>query len=261
MTASTVRRLDAAGYRWDVVLHLVGREFRLRYRRAFFGWAWAVGQPLVRLLVLSLVFTKFLPLGIENYPQFLFAGLIAWMWFASAVASATTSAIDRRSLLFRPSLPRSSLPVVSVLTDGLDFLAALPVLAVFLIIGGGIPVTALFLPVIIAVQLLLILGIGYALCSANVYFRDVRLLLDIALLLGFYLTPVFYDASSIPDRYLWVIRLNPIARIIASYRDVLVEGKMPAAGPFLVLAVACAACFLGGYWIFRRTSPTFVDEL
>jgi lipopolysaccharide transport system permease protein len=261
MTAWVAQQRAAAGYRWDVVLHLVGREFRLRYRRAFLGWAWAVGQPLARLVVLSLVFTKFLPLGIDNYPQFLFAGLISWMWFSSAVASATTSAIDRRNLLFRPSLPRSAVPVVSVLTDGLDFLAALPVLAVFLLVGDGIPVTALFLPVIVVVQLLLILGIGYALCAANVYFRDVRLFLDIALLLGFYLTPVFYDASSVPDRYRWIIQLNPMARLIAAYRDVLVEGRLPQPGPFFVLAVACAACFLAGYWIFRRTSPTFVDEL
>jgi len=254
-------RFDAFGYRRDVALHLVGREFRLRYRRAFLGWAWAVGQPLARLVVLSLVFTKFLPLGIEDYPQFLFTGLIAWMWFASGVTSGTTSAIDRRNLLFRPNLPRPIIPLVSVMTDGLDFLAALPVLAVFLVVGGGIPATALFLPVVVAVQLLLMLGISYALCSANVFFRDVRLFLDIALLLGFYLTPVFYDASSIPDRYRWVVQINPVARLIAAYRDVLVEGTMPAAAPFLLLALACAVVFLGGYAIYRRTSPTFTDEL
>jgi lipopolysaccharide transport system permease protein len=250
-----------ARYTRDLVLHLVGREFRLRYRRALFGWLWALGQPLARLLIFTVVFTKFLPLGIPDYSVFLFSGLIGWMWFASGVASATTSAIDRRDLLFRPNLPRAAVPVVSVLTDGLDYLAALPVLALFLLAGPGIPATAAFLPVLIGVQLMLTLGIGYALCSANVYFRDVRLFVDIALLLGFYVTPVFYRATSVPDSYRWVLQVNPVARLVAAYRDVLVEGTMPNAWPFLALVAASAAVLAAGYATFRAACPAFVDEL
>jgi lipopolysaccharide transport system permease protein len=183
------------------------------------------------------------------------------MWFATGVASATTSAIDRRDLLFRPNLPRAAVPVVSVLTDGLDYLAALPVLTVFLLAGPGIPATAAFLPILMGVQLMLTLGIGYALCSANVYFRDVRLFVDIALLLGFYITPVFYRASSVPDSYQWVLEVNPVARLIAAYRDVLVEGTLPHAGPFLALVAVSAAVLAAGYLTYRAACPAFVDEL
>jgi lipopolysaccharide transport system permease protein len=248
-------------YGRDLVWHLVAREFKLRYRRAFLGWLWAVGQPLARLVVLNFVFTRFLPLGVPRYAEFLFAGLIAWIWFSSGIASVTTSVIDRRDLLFRPNLPRAAVPLVSVLTDGLDYLASLPVLMVFLVVAGGIPATALFLPVIVFAQLLFVLGIGYILCSANVYFRDVRLFVDIALLLGFYLTPVFYGASSVPERYLWVVRINPMARLIAAYRDILIEGQLPDPGPFLLLVAGCAGVCALGYGIFRATAPSFVDEL
>ena len=124
-------------YSWDLVTHLVAREFRLRYRQALLGWLWAVGTPLTRLVILTYLFTQVLPLGIENYPVFVFTGLVAWQWFSGGLTSATTSAVDRRDLLFRPGLPRTAVPVVSVLTDGLDYLAALPVLFIFLLLATG----------------------------------------------------------------------------------------------------------------------------
>jgi lipopolysaccharide transport system permease protein len=261
MTTAAVPGVDRLRYTRDLVGHLVAREFRLRYRRAFFGWLWALAQPLARLLILTMVFTKFLPLGIDDYSVFLFSGLIAWMWFAAGVASATTSAIDRRDLLFRPNLPRPAVPLVSVLTDGLDYVAALPVLAVFLLAGPGLHATVLFLPVVMLTQLMLTLGIGYLLCSANVHFRDVRLFVDVALLLGFYVTPVFYQGASVPDSYRWVIQVNPVARLVAAYRDVLVEGQLPTLAPFLLLVAGCAAVCVAGYLVYRAACPTFVDEL
>src|SRR5918992_5088836 len=109
-----------ARHTWDLVTHLVAREFRLRYRRALFGWLWAVGSPIARLAILTYVFTRVLPLDIPNYPVFVFTGLIAWAWFSSGVSSATSSVIDRRDLLFRPGLSRPAVPVVSVLNDGFD---------------------------------------------------------------------------------------------------------------------------------------------
>lgn len=251
-------------YFFDLVIHLVVREFRLRYRRAVFGWLWAVAQPLARFAILAFVFGRVLRIStnIPNYPAFLFTGIIAWTWFASGVTSSTSSVLSRRDLVFRPGLPRAAIPVVSVLTDAFDYLAALPVLLVFLVISGnGIPLTAVFLPVVLAVQLMLILGIGFALCSANVYFRDVYLLVDVAVLLGFYVTPVFYSPSAIPAPYGPLLRLNPMAGLLEAHRAVLIEGRLPALVPFALLTAVCAAVLVGGYLIFRRNSGSFVDEL
>jgi len=245
----------------DLVTHLVAREFRLRYRRALLGWLWAVGSPIARLAILTYVFTRVLPLDIPNYPVFVFTGLIAWAWFSSGISSATSSAIDRRDLLFRPNLSRAAIPVVSVLTDGFDYLAALPVLALFLILGDGIPLTALFLPVILGVQLLLTLGVGFALCSANVYLRDVRLFVDLVTLLGWYVTPVFYRGDAIPENYSFILTLNPMAHLLSAYRLILMKGQLPDSAHFLGLSAVCAVVFVLGYLIYRRTSPTFIDEL
>ncbi|CAN5673902.1 ABC transporter permease [soil metagenome] len=246
---------------FDLVTHLVVREFRLRYRRAILGWLWAIGSPLARLVILTYVFTRVLPLNIENYGVFVFTGLIAWAWFSAGVSSATSSAVDRRDLLFRPGLSRAAVPVVSVLTDGLDYLAALPILALFLLFTDGIPLTALALPVILAVQLMLTLGLGFMLCSANVYFRDVRLFVDLATLLGWYVTPVFYRGDQIPESFDFILTLNPMAQLLSAYRLILIEGKLPDLSSFLALAAVCAAVFVIGYLVYRAKSPMFIDEL
>jgi lipopolysaccharide transport system permease protein len=248
-------------YSWDVVVHLVAREFRLRYRQALLGWIWAIANPLARLIVLSFLFTRVVPLGIENYAVFVFTGLIAWQWFSSGLMSATTSAVDRRELLFRPGMPRVAVPVVSVLTDGLDYLAAFPLLILFLLLSNGIPLTALVLPVLLLLQVLLTLGLGFIFCSANVHFRDVHLLVNVATLLGWYLTPVFYEPRAVPESFRWMLAVNPMAQLLSAYRAVLIEGRLPSAGPFLLLALACIALFAIGLSIYRRTSPLFVDEL
>lgn len=248
-------------YSWDLVTHLVAREFRVRYRQALLGWLWAVGSPLTRLVILTYIFTEVLPLGIENYAVFAFTGLIAWHWFSSGVSSACTSAVDRRELLLRPGIPRTAVPVVSVLVDGLDYLAALPVLAAFLLLGEGLsPAVAVF-PLILLFQFLLTAGFGFALCTANVYVRDVHLFVNVATLVGWYVTPVFYHPDAVPEGYRWVLHLNPMAHLLAAYRMILIHGVVPAVGEILGLGAICLVIFIAGYFIFRAASPLFVDEL
>jgi lipopolysaccharide transport system permease protein len=245
----------------DVVSHLVAREVHLRYRRSVLGWFWAVAQPLARFLVLAFVFTTVLPLQVPNYAVFLFSGLIGWMWFSSAVQSATSSALDRRELLLRPGIPRMLVPVVSVLSDASDYLAALPVLAVILLFTSGVPVTWLLLPVVLLPMFMLILGLGYAFCAVNVYLRDMSMLVSVGTLLGFYITPVFYAPEQVPERFRWVVELNPVATLLSLQRDVLVEGVLPPASQLLASYAIGAAALLAGAAVYRRLSRTFVDEL
>lgn len=248
-------------YFWDLVTHLVAREFRLRYRQALLGWLWAIGTPLTRLAILTYVFTRVLPLGIDDYPVFVFTGLIVWQWFAAGVASASSSAVDRRDLLFRPGLPRVAVPIVSVLTDGLDYLAALPILFLFLLLGNGVPATAAALPVLLAVQALLTLGLGFLACAANVYVRDVCLFVNVATLIGWYLTPVFYRAQDVPESFHFVLDLNPMAHLLSAHRAILIDGRLPEARSFFILVAVCTVIFLVGFAVYRRMSPNFVDEL
>jgi lipopolysaccharide transport system permease protein len=233
----------------------------LRYRRSVLGWLWSIAQPVARFLVMNFVFTVVLPLDVPNYAVFLFSGLLGWMWFSAGVASATSSALDRQDVLMQPGIPRWVVPIVSVLSDATDYLAALPVLAVILLFSGGIPITWLLLPMVLLPMFLLILGLGYALCAANVYLRDVSILVGIAILLGFYVTPVFYSPDQVPEQFRWVVELNPVSVLLELQRDVLVEDVVPPVGDLLSsYAIGALALLIGGA-IFSRLSPTFLDEL
>ncbi|CAN5899256.1 ABC transporter permease [soil metagenome] len=258
---SPSRRSGNGRHAVTLVLHLVAREFKLRYRRAFLGWAWAMAEPLMRFAVLSFVFTSILPLGIPDYSAHLFIGLMAWAWFSSALASATNSAVDRRELFMRPELPRAAVPVTSVLTDALDYMAALPILVFVLWQSGQIHMTIVALPVVMSAQFLLTVGLGFALCTANVFLRDVRHMVSVTLGMLFYLSPIFYSVETVPEQYRSLIYLNPITHLLDAYRAVLLDGRLPDTGSFAVLFAFCGSVCGAGYLLYRLSSRSFLDEL
>lgn len=252
----------ATRHQRDVVTHLVAREFRLRYRRSALGWLWSIVTPLARLVVLTFIFTQVIPLDIEDYGVFLYTGLIAWSWFAAGVMSGSASVVERADLLLRPGLSRIIVPAVSVMGDTVDYLVALPVLLVFGVVSGIAPSVALvYLPILALAQLLLILGIGLALSPLHVLFRDVGKVLEVAMLLGFYATPVFYDPETIPEGYRWITQLNPMAHQLRAQRSVILDGQWPGTATVVGLLALGVVVLAVGATIYRRASPTFLDEL
>jgi lipopolysaccharide transport system permease protein len=132
---------------------------------------------------------------------------------------------------------------------------------VILLFTSGVPVTWLLLPLVLVPMFMLILGLGYAFCAANVYLRDVSIVVGIGTLLGFYVTPVFYAPDQVPEQFRWVVELNPVAVMLSLQRDVLVEGVLPPASDLLVTYAIGLAALLAGGAVYHRLSRTFVDEL
>ncbi|HLE14919.1 MAG TPA: ABC transporter permease [Anaerolineales bacterium] len=249
-------------YLRDLLRELVARDMKLRYRRSVLGLAWTLLNPLAQLLVLNFVFSRILPLNIPNYPSFLFVGLLAWSWFQSSLINGTGAIVDNRDLIKRPGFPEAILPLVTVSANFIHFLLALPVLFLFLILAR-IPLSGaiLALPLVFAVQFILTLSLVYLVATMHVTFRDTQYLLGVLLLLGFYLSPVFYDSSSIPAQYQTLYHLNPMAVLIDSYRQILLDGQFPEWGGILILGLVAIGLLLAGYGIFRRSSRTFAEEL
>jgi lipopolysaccharide transport system permease protein len=249
-------------YLRDLLREFVGRDIKLRYRRSVLGIAWSLLNPLAQLLVYSVVFQAFLPLGIPNYPAFLFAGLLAWNWFRTSVHGASGAIVDNRELVLRPGFPVGILPAVVVTSCLVHFVLGLPVLLAVLIASGHWPSTAIFgLPLVLVIQFALSLGLAYLAATCHVFFRDTQHLLDLLLLLGFYLTPVFYHRGSIPPEYQLLYTLNPMAHLVDAYRHVLVLGEMPDPGELLVVGLVSVSLLALGYAVFRNASGRFVDEL
>ena len=249
-------------YLFDLLRELIARDLKLRYKRSFLGIAWSLVNPLAQLLVLSFIFSRVLPLNIPNYPSFLFTGLLAWNWFQTSLYAATGSIVDNRELIRKPGFSAMILPIVTVATNFIHYLLALPILLVFLWINGtSLKATGMMLPVIFAVQFLFTLSLSYLVATLHVTFRDTQYLLGIVLLLGFYLSPVFYDPSAIPGRFQMIYRLNPMVVLIDAYRQILLHGQLPGGLELLALSLISAGLLWVSYRIFVRASAQFAEEL
>jgi len=253
-----LRRLDALR---ELVLHLASRELRSSHRRSVLGWSWPLLIQLVQLTVLSFVFTRVVPLGIDDYPTFVFCGLVFWSWFRGGLSGAATSVTGHVALVLEPRMPRHVLPLVALAVATFDLLIALPVLLTLVGVTGGVHATWALLPPLLAVQAVMMAGIGLAVAAAHVYVRDVAQIVGVTLLILFYLTPVFYPLDAVPEEYAWIFHLNPIAGFIDAYRSILLDGAVPGAVLVGGLALASIAVFAAGWWTFRRLEPGFVDEL
>ena len=257
-------RVDRARliYLRDLLRELVVRDMKLRYKRSVLGLAWSLINPLAQLLVLYLIFSLVLPLDIPNYPVFLFTGLLVWTWFQSSLLSATSVILENPDLIRRPGFPVAVLPVVTVITQLIHFLLALPILLIFLLFSHiRLTGTILLLPLIITLQFVFTLSLTYLVAAVHVTFRDTQYLLGILLLLGFYLSPIFYEASLIPAGFQFIYHLNPMVDLINAYRTILIQGELPDYLPLLLLGVVSTGLLAAGYRIFVQSSYRFIEEL
>lgn len=266
--AARVTRARAVGgdhrarQRFDLMAALVGRDVRVRYRRARFGLLWVHAAPLAQFAVLAVVFTRVVPVDVDAYPAFLLVGLLAWRWFADSVRTGTESITANRDLVRRPGFSVQFLPFAAVLTQLAIFATALPVVVVVVLaVTGRIPTSALALPLVMAAQALLLVGPTSLLAAAHARFRDVGPAVGAALTPLFYATPVLYAPSAVPHELSLVHDLNPVAHLLVAYRDSLVVGRWPDPRPLVVIAVIGAAVAMVGSSLLVRARDSFVDEL
>jgi lipopolysaccharide transport system permease protein len=246
----------------DVLRELVVRDFKLRYKRSLFGVAWSLLVPVAQLVVLYQVFHKILPLNVPHYTTFLFTGILPWTWLQTALSSGTGAIVDNRELVKEPGFPVAVLPAISVVTQMIHFLLAVPILFAFLWYDGYQASMALAaLPAVIFVQFVFAVSIVYVLATLQVTFRDTQYLLGIVLFLAFYLTPVFYEAASVPADLRPIFRANPMATLLDAYRAILIGGRFPTPAPLLALTAVSLAVLWAGCRLFRRARERFVEEL
>lgn len=259
MSAEAARRIE---HTRDLLWEMVAREIKLRYERSALGIVWALLNPLAQIAIFTFVFKVIFEIDIPGYPAFLFTGVLVWNWFREALTASAESITSNRELLRQPGFPLAILPAVAVGVPLIDLLAGLPVLFVFVWTGGGgFSPAVVLLPVLIVVQFLLMLGAGFLLASLHVTFRDIGHLLGVALMMGFYLTPVFYAVDMVPDWVLPIYLLNPLVHLIGAYRDVLLTGTAPAALPLFAITALAVVLAWFGWRVFARAQFSFEEEL
>jgi ABC-type polysaccharide/polyol phosphate export permease len=260
---ASLRRLF--GYR-ALIQSLVVRDLKARYRGSVLGFFWSFVNPLLLLTIYTFVFTRVLKTPrdamTEPYPLFIFCGLLPWTWFSSSLLESSTVLIAGGNLIRKVLFPADVLPVVSVLAALVHFCLGL------LIVGAAIGyfgvdvvwVDLLWLPVVIAVQLVLTLGLALFVSAFTVHFRDLRDLLANLLTLWFFATPIIYPMSLVPAEWQPIVRLNPFTHLAVAYQEILfLPGPYRGWPRLLVLGGGAIAVFLAGYFFFDRLRDTFAE--
>lgn len=248
----------------ELINQLIKREIKARYKQSILGYAWVLLVPLVRLIVLTLVFSVFFRVDTGEIPYaiFLFVGLIPWMFVSNAISASSGSLIANSSLITKIKMPRVIFPLAAVNVKLVDLsLSALVLLAMMLAYQMPVYITILWVPVIFAIQYLLILGISLFMAAANVFYRDIENMLELFLMSWMYLTPVIYPPEFIPEQYRTFFNLNPMTGIINSYRSVILYGLNPPRESFLFALVISVIIFIFSLWFFKGREKYFADVL
>ena len=230
-------RAGQATYYRDLIWVLVSKELKLRYHSTAFGYLWSLLHPLAFATVYFVLFKVVMRFDMPDYALFLIAGLFPWQWFANSTTSSNYFFLDNRSLIKKIRFPRHFLVVAGVLNDMIHFVVSIPVIVAFMFYYHVYPSAAwiVLLPLLVIVQFLFTTGVALTLASCNLFFRDLERMTLICVTLWFFLTPVLFPVSKIPEQFRWAVYANPMAPIIICWREMFLHGT----APLPVLAAAC----------------------
>ncbi|HWL94526.1 MAG TPA: ABC transporter permease [Phycisphaerae bacterium] len=254
---------------------LAWRDIRVRYRYSLLGAAWAVLPPAAMMLIFTFVFGQVVQVdrhkltGHANLPYSLFAfcGLVPWMFFANGLSGAIGSLVSNRALVTKIYFPREVFPISAIISSLVDFLVGLVVLAAYgaalHLVGTGwryqFSPAVFCLPIVMAVQLTFMVGLGLILAMANLFYRDVGFLFRSIIQLWMFITCVIYQLDATDGWKRLLIQVNPMTPLIRGYRDCLIAGRSPFDLGFLWAATVSVAALLGGWHWFRNREHRFAE--
>jgi ABC-2 type transport system permease protein len=245
-------------YRYrDLVLALVARELKVRYRRSAIGFVWTMLQPLLMMLVMHVVFSSLFrfQLALGNYPVYVLAGILFWNFFSQSIVASMNSLKGNAHLLQKLPVPKAVFPLATVLSGVINLVLALvPLLGLLVVTGHPLRPALLFLPVSILLAALFTLGAGLLLSPLAVFFSDVVELIGVLLMLLMYLTPIIYPQEIVPENWRWIVRFNPVRSILEVFRDPIYQAEIPPLTHLTVCAGIAVAAFVLGAFVFRKSS-------
>jgi lipopolysaccharide transport system permease protein len=260
-------RLDV-GELWhyrELLWTLVWRDVVVRYKQTFLGVAWAILVPAFTALIYVIIFGKFanFPSGDVAYPSLVIAGVLPMQYFASALTLSSLSLLANLQLVTKVYFPRTLLPLAGVTVPLVDFVVGLPVLIALMWYYGTWPGgwEVLLAPAFILLLVVTVVGIGFLLSAINVRFRDVRYMIPVLLQVMPLLSGVMFAVDQIPEKWQWILSLNPMTSVIAGWRWAVLDAAAPVPGQLAVSVAVALVLFVGGLAVFRSSEPRFADTI
>ncbi|MCX7956881.1 MAG: ABC transporter permease [Endomicrobia bacterium] len=250
---------DRLQYYFDLIIELVKKEVKVRYKNSFLGYLWSILSPLLSALIFFIAFKVVIRLKIDNYVLFLISGLFCWQWYTNSAFASSTLFLNNATLIKKVNFPRDTLVYSMVISDLLHFLLSIPVILFFIYIyRQKFPYFIFLVPVLAISQFFLISGVSLIISSINLFFRDLERLVVVFTNLLFYMTPIIYSENMIPERYKVILYINPLSCFVISYRNVFMFNKIQT--EFFALAVIYSfIVYYIGYKIYSFLKWKFAE--
>lgn len=247
----------------EMMVSLVKRDLKGRYKGSALGFLWTFLNPLFQLAVYTMVFSIIMRMGIKDYYLFLFVALIPWIFFSTSLSGGASCIMTQQDMVKKIYFPREVLPISYVTSQFVNMLLSFIVIFVVLIFAGyRLNLLAILcLPVVMLVEYILALGLTMIMCALTVYLRDLEYVLGIITMAWQFLTPIMYSMDYVPEQYRWVFSFNPMTYIIVAYRDILYYGKVPELKNLLSAIVIGISALVIGWQVFEHLQKHFVEEL
>jgi len=240
----------------------VHKEIRGKYKGSILGVFWSFLNPLLMVAVYAIVFPYLMRMQQENYLVFLITGVIPWVFFTNVVTSGCNCVWINGGIIKKVYFPREILPISVVLAGLVNFLISCIIILIFCFGGGiGISINIVWLPLIVIIQCALSLGLLFILSAINVYVRDIEYLVQFIMNLVFYGTPILYNVSMFPEKFRWILYLNPLAHIIDAYRAIFYYKQTPDLCSMGVVGAASFIILIIGFLVFKKLEKGFAEEV
>lgn len=254
--------IELYNYR-EMIFSLVRKDLRGRYKGSVLGFLWTFINPLLQLVVYTIVFSTILRSGIEKYYLFLFVALVPWIFFSSSLTGGSNCILGQKDMVKKIYFPRAVIPISYVTSCFVNMLFCFVVIFIVVAFSGvGFNPKALaLLPFVMAVEYILALGVAMLSSAVTVYFRDLEHILGIIAMAWQYLTPVMYAMDIVPENYLPIFMVNPMTPVILAYRDILYYAKVPELETLLHALILGLLVLLAGSLVFQKLQQHFAEEL
>lgn len=247
----------------ELLHNLTSKELKLKYRNSVLGFFWSFFNPVLQLIVYTLVFKYFMPNKIPHFTVYLLCGLLPWQFFQISVQGSTTSIISNANLIKKIYFPREILPLSVILSNFVNFAATLLILFAAIVISGvkiGLPLIEL--PLVLLLLLFFTIGLSLILSCLNVLYRDIQHLIEVLFMLWFYLTPIVYSLDMVSRKELkLLLLLNPMTLILECMRGILYTNQFPYIKYMIIIAILDVILVFFGMRLFRKIEVVFAEEI
>jgi len=240
----------------------VRKDIRGKYKGSFLGVLWSFVNPLLMALVYAIVFPFILKNSQDNYVTFIVIAILPWNWFTTVISQGTFCVLANSGIIKKVYFPREILPISTATSGLVNFIISIPIILLFVLFSGiGLSWYILLLPLIAITQYLLSLGIIFITSAIDVYVRDLEYIVNFVVMMLFYATPVLYSTTLFPEKYRWILYLNPMTTIVNGYRDIFYYKQLPNLLYLSVVLFISILLVIIGYRAFKKMEKRFAEEV